>query len=249
MSFYHDLSPKLQAHLATDVHGTKLREFIGSIVLGGNDGIVTTFAVVAGTVGAQLPGSVIIILGLANLLADGVSMGAGTYLSVKSDRDKFRKLRKEELAEIEEEPDMEREEIRHAFQAKGFSGETLERIVATITADKNLWVETMLAEEHGVHEEAADYPLQTAFFTFLSFALFGSIPLLPYFFRFADASRFPSAIGATFAALIVLGTTRSFITKERWFKGPLEIVSIGAVCAAIAFGVGALLRGFVGIIA
>lgn len=249
MSTLRNISPALEAHLAADVHGTRLREFIGSIVLGGNDGIVTTFAVVAGTVGAQLPASVIIILGLANLLADGVSMGAGTYLSVKSDRDKFRKLRREELEEIEKEPAMEREEILRAYQAKGFSGETLERIVETITADKNLWVKTMLAEEHGVHEETTDSPLQTALSTFLSFILFGSIPLMPYLFSIALQEQFLSAIIATFAALVLLGITRSYVTKERWFRGPLEIVSVGAVCAVIAYGVGALLRGFVGIVA
>ena len=107
----------------------------------------------------------------------------------------------------------------------------------------------MLAEEHGVHEETTDSPLQTALSTFLSFILFGSIPLMPYLFSIALQEQFLSAIIATFAALVLLGITRSYVTKERWFRGPLEIVSVGAVCAVIAYGVGALPRGFVGIVA
>jgi VIT1/CCC1 family predicted Fe2+/Mn2+ transporter len=241
-----DLTRALAAHDEADIHGSRLRLFIQDIVLGGNDGIVTTFAVVAGTVGAHLSSAVIIILGLANLLADGLSMGAGVFLSLRSERDRYERIRKEERKEIEDDPEIEREEVRRAFRAKGFEGEMLEHVVQTITADKERWVDAMLHEEHGLLEDGSVHPLFNGFVTFLAFALFGFIPLLPYFFGIPADSRFSVALIATTVALILLGITRSIITRERLLRGPLEIVGVGLLCAAVAYGVGALLRGIVG---
>ncbi len=246
---HSDLQQALAAHEEADIHGSRLREYIQDIVLGGNDGIVTTFAVVAGTAGARLPSVVVIILGLANLLADGISMGAGVYLSLKSERDRYVRLRKEEAQEIDDDPEIEREEVRRAFRKKGFSGEILENVVATITADRERWVDTMMHEEHGLVGSEHERPLLKGFMTFCSFALFGAIPLIPYLLQLPESFQFESALASTTLALILLGVTRSVVTRERIFKGPLEIVSIGLVCAAVAYGVGAALRGVFGIVA
>ncbi|OIO55179.1 hypothetical protein AUJ46_01795 [Candidatus Peregrinibacteria bacterium CG1_02_54_53] len=230
------------------MHGSRLREYIQDIVLGGNDGIVTTFAVVAGTAGARLPSMVVIILGLANLLADGISMGAGVYVSLKSERDRYVRLRKEEAQEIDDDPEIEREEVRRAFRQKGFSGEMLENVVITITADRERWVDAMMHEEHGLAGSEHERPLLKGFMTFCSFAFFGAIPLIPYLLQLPESIQFESALVSTTLALILLGVTRSTVTRERIFKGPLEIVSIGLVCAAVAYGVGAALRGVFGIV-
>jgi len=242
-----NLQQALAAHVEAEIHGSRLREYIQGIVLGGNDGIVTTFAVVAGTVGAHLSSVVVIILGLANLLADGISMGAGVYLSLKSERDRYMRLRKEETQEIEDDPEIEREEVRHAFRARGFAGDLLEQAVATITANKERWVDTMMQEEHGLVGSEHDRPFLKGLITFCSFVVFGSIPLIPYVLALPDSLRFGSALGSTVIALVLLGITRSIVTRERIFKGPLEIVGIGLLCAAVAYGVGAVLRGIVGI--
>lgn len=249
MSRHQSLQKAYEAHQEADIHGSRLRAFIEYIVLGGNDGIVTTFAVVAGTVGADLSVGVVIILGLANLLADGISMGAGAYLSIKSEWDRYMRLRKEESAEIDDDPEIEREEIRRAYAAKGLSGDVLEGAVRAVTEDRERWVDAMLAEEHGIHSGELTNPLLRAFITFLSFVIFGSIPILPYLFSIPEASRFPAALISTFLALLLVGLTRSFITGERWFRGPLEIVSVGLVCAAVAYGIGAFLRTVVGVVA
>ncbi|MDD5751079.1 MAG: VIT1/CCC1 transporter family protein [Candidatus Peribacteraceae bacterium] len=244
-----DLQAAFAAHQAKDIHGSRLRAFIENIVLGGNDGIITTFAVVAGTVGAELSAGIVIILGIANLLADGISMGAGAYLSIKSERDRYVRLRKEEAEEIDEDPEVEREEIRRAYRAKGMSGAVLEGAVQAITADRERWVDAMLAEEHGMHASELENPLLRGVITFFSFIVFGSIPIIPYLLGVADAQRFPAAITATVIALLAVGLTRSTITGERWFRGPLEIVSVGLVCAAVAYGIGAFLRTVVGVVA
>lgn len=234
-------------HQKSEIHGHYLGPVIQDIVYGGNDGIVTTFAVVAGTAGAELPHVIVIILGLANLFADGLSMASGAFLSIKSERDQYERLRKEELEEIKQIPEMEREEIRAAYEAKGFSGDDLERIVEVITADEKVWVDTMMQEEHKMMEEATAKPMLHAVTTFCAFALFGSIPLLPYLFRAARDARFTIAIISTFLALAVLGFTRSYVTRERLLRGPFEIMSVGALAAFVAYGVGVALKSIVGI--
>ncbi|MCF7845037.1 MAG: VIT1/CCC1 transporter family protein [Kiritimatiellales bacterium] len=243
-----NLQQRYKEHQQSDVHGLWIREYVRDIVFGGNDGIVTTFAVVAGTMGAQLEHSVVIILGVANLIADGLSMATGTYLSLRSEHDKYQRLRKEELQEIEDDPEVEAEEVRRAYRAKGFEGEDLEKAVSIITSDKKRWADVMMQEEHGLTEEASGKPALHGFLTFVSFVIFGSIPILPYIIGITHNSRFTIAIISTFCALVLLGTSRSYLTKERLIRGPIEIVSIGALGAFAAFGVGVLLKNVVGVI-
>lgn len=236
------MKQRLKEHKLEERHGSKLGPFIQDIVYGGNDGIVTTFAVVAGTVGADLPHYVVIILGLANLVADGTSMGTGSYLAIKSEMDHFEKLRKEEIDEIEEMPDIEKAEVREAYEQKGFTGKDLDTVVEIITSDKDVWADVMMAEEHGLIRDSGAHPIIHGVMTFSSFLVFGSIPLLPYLLRLNADSRFAIAIWSTFAALSILGLTRSIVTKERIFRGPIEIVTVGALGAFVAYGIGVLLR-------
>ena len=238
---------ELRAHLAEEKHGHQMGSFIHDIVYGGNDGIVTTFAVVAGTMGADLPHGIIVILGLANLLADGISMGTGSYLSLKSERDQYFRLRKEEEKEIDDHPELERAEIAMYMEKKGFKGEDLKRATDVITSDKDVWLDTMMYEEHGMSIDMTNNPLMHGIATFCAFGVFGSIPLLPYLFGAATDARFGIAIVATAIALIALGLTRSVITKERLIRGPIEILTVGALGAVAAYIVGTLLKEVVGV--
>lgn len=230
-----------------EAHGHRLGPFIHDVVYGGNDGIVTTFAVVAGAVGADLPSGVIVILGLANLLADGTSMGTGAYLSLRSERDQYKRIRREELQEIDEKPAEETQEIRDAFQYRGFTGEDLHRAVRVITSRKDVWADTMMWVEHQMAPEMFAKPLVHGIITFVSFVIFGSIPLLPYLFGMDPENRFTIAVISTGIALIILGLTRSIVTRERLFRGPLEILSVGAIGAIVAYIIGVALKGIVGI--
>src|SRR5690554_6625761 len=103
-----DHSPRA---IAARLQETREQSYLRDAVLGGIDGAVTTFAVVAGSIGASLPGGVVVVLGVANLLADGLSMGVGNYLGVRSENQRREELRREEYREIEVMPDGEREEI------------------------------------------------------------------------------------------------------------------------------------------
>ncbi len=240
------LTKALAEHRASEPHGSGVGNYVQDIVYGANDGIITTFAVVSGVAGARLAPYVVIVLGFANVLADALSMGLGNYLSIRSKRDNYHRVLKEEMTEIQQIPEIEREEVREIYRAKGFSGVDLETVTRIITADKRVWADTMMREEHGLAPEDTSRPVLHGFVTFVAFIVFGSIPILSYILPVADASRFTVTIVATGIALLVVGLLRSWITRERMFKGPLEILSIGAVCAVAAYVVGVMLRGFVG---
>jgi hypothetical protein len=136
----------IKARLARGPRSNYLRDWI----YGGIDGAVTTFAIVAGVTGADLSARVVLLLGFANLLADGFAMAASNYIGTKAERDDYDRVLGIEQKHIALVPEGEREEIRQIFEAKGFSGDDLERIVAVITADRMLWAKTMAVEEYGL---------------------------------------------------------------------------------------------------
>ena len=137
----------IKERLARGPHTNYLRDWI----YGGIDGAVTTFAIVAGVSGADLAATVVLVLGFANLMADGLAMAASNYSGTKAERDDYVRVLGIERKHIAIVPDGEREEIRQIFAAKGFAGEDLERIVTVISSNPRLWAETMAAEESGFH--------------------------------------------------------------------------------------------------
>lgn len=248
MMIYMSITPEqLARHKKEEAHGHRLGAYIREIVYGGNDGIVTTFAVVAGTVGADLPNYIIIILGLANLFADGLSMATGAYLSEKAEVAQMKRIRGEEEKEIEEHPELERAEIEEYLKKMGFTGNDLKRTLDVVTSDTKRWVDVMMIAEHGYTGSEDSHPLLDGIMTFMSFTLFGAIPLIPYFVTIDQSSRFTVAIVSTFAALVLLGAARSYVTREKMYRGPIEIVFVGALGAFVAYGVGILLRSVVGV--
>jgi VIT1/CCC1 family predicted Fe2+/Mn2+ transporter len=201
--------------------------------------------VVAGAAGANLSISVVIILGMANLFADGFSMSVGNFLSTRAERDAYDRHRKTEIWEIENLPEKEVEEIREIYAAKGFSGALLEEVVQVITANKEVWLETMMREELGLVKDDK-MPYKTAGVTFISFLLIGVIPLLSYlfapFFPAGDNRLFIISCAATGLALAIIGQLKSIVTgKSRW-RGTLETVALGGLAAFVAYYVGFVLE-------
>lgn len=221
--------------------------YLRDFVYGAIDGCVTTFAVVAGVVGADLSQSVIVILGFANLLADGFSMGVGNYLGTKIEMQRLARARRIEERHIENIPEGEQEEIRQIFRQKGFEGELLERIVAVITADRRLWVETMLREEWGLSLHP-HMPLKAAWVTFGAFCLVGFVPLIPYtiltFFVDGVATLFTVACIVTMITFFGIGTLKSKVVEVSWWKAGLETFMMGGIAAVLSYVVGYLLRQF-----
>lgn len=221
-------------------------KYIGDAVYGAIDGMVTTFAVVSGVVGAELSTSIILVLGFANLFADGFSMAAGNYLSKKSEKDYHREEYNREKWEVENYPKGEIEEIREIYKAKGFSGADLEKAVNIITSDKERWVNTMMLEELGIVPDDKS-PLKAAAITFISFVLWGFLPLLTfvllYFFPSLNKQAFLISCIVTAMAIFVAGSLRSLIIAKTWFRAGLEMLTIGGAAASVAYIVGYLLRG------
>jgi vacuolar iron transporter family protein len=226
---------------------SRYEKYLGPFVYGGIDGCVTTFAVVAGSVGAGLESSVIIILGFANLLADGFSMSIGAYLSSKSERSYYHKQKAIEYWEIDNLPEKEKEEIRDIYREKGFEGETLEKIVQVITADKERWVNVMMKEELGMTLEEKS-PLRIGTVTYISFLLIGFIPLLIYVWDYITplkSNLFLLSSLLTGTGFIIIGTLKSYITQTSILRGIFETLLLGIIAALVAYYVGSWLESLI----
>ncbi len=219
--------------------------YLGDAVLGGIDGCVTTFAIVTGAIGAGFSSSIIIILGFANLLADGFSMAVSNYQSTKSEHEFLDDAKQTEERHINLHPQGEKEEIRQIFTNKGFSGNTLEEIVTVITGDKKLWINTMLQEEWGLRLDAPN-PYKAAIATFLAFLVVGIVPILPFLIPALsrDATYFSSII-STSMAFAGIGMIKGKLLNLSMIKSGFETLVTGGAAAGISYLVGYLLHDIV----
>jgi len=218
------------------------RQNISDAVLGGIDGCITTFAVISGSVGAGFPSSVAIILGFSNLFADGFSMAVSNYESSKAEQEYFDSVKRSEERHIKEVPEGEREEIRQIFSAKGFSGELLDRVVETITANKEVWIETMLVEEHGLGK-TRQAPSISAAVTFLAFVAVGAIPLMPYIASSLDAGQqFLISSVLAGAMFFLIGTLKSIALAKPFFLSGVSTLLTGGAAAGLAYFTAHILR-------
>ncbi len=242
---FRDHSPKaISERLAAGPRPSYLKDF----VYGGIDGAVTTFAVVSGVAGAGLSPAVVIVLGLANLLADGFSMAVSNFLATRADLQEREKTRAQEHLEIDHHPEGEREEVRQIYARKGFRGEQLEHAVAVITADRERWVDTMLQEEHGLGLQPGG-AVRAALTTFAAFFCVGALPLITFLVNwwapgtFARPFLWSSVL--TGVAFFAVGALKGRFVNHPWHRSGLETAAVGAVAAALAYGVGLLLRDLV----
>ena len=193
-------------------------------------------------VGADLSSRVVLILGAANLLADGFSMAAGNYAATKAELDDYERLRRMEERHIRLVPDGEREEIRQLFQAKGFEGADLEKAVSVITSSKTRWVDMMMAEEHGLPPVSRS-PMMAGLATFAAFLLCGLVPLLPFVAGLtADITL---SVAMTALVFFAIGSLKSRWSTASWWRSGTETLLIGLFAAAVAYTVGVLLKSIV----
>ena len=231
----------VRARLQASSH-SYLRDF----VYGAIDGIVTTFAVVAGVAGAGLEDRVVIILGAANLLADGFSMAVSNLLGSRAEAQQRAQALLDEERQIDLFPEGEREEIRQIYAAKGLRGDTLEAVVEAITADRELWLRTMITEELG-YASSERSPMRAAMTTFLAFVALGALPLLIFaaqsFAGIEVDAPFVWSAALTALAFFAVGTFKSRFVEQAWWKAGLETLALGGVAAGLAYVVGIVLQG------
>ena len=219
--------------------------YLADAVLGGIDGCVTTFAVVAGSVGGGLSGTVIIILGFANLVADGFSMAISNYLGAKTEVERLANARLSEGQQIDESPEEERGEIREIFSRKGFSGPVLETIVETITSSRELWLDTMVQEELGM-QITQRRPIYAAIATFAAFVAMGIFPLLPFLIsRLSLLHAFVASVIITAVAFGAIGVAKGAILNRKPVRSGFETLAVGGGAAVLAYLIGDLIRRLV----
>jgi len=240
---------KAFAHVAKEEHGGAGSQYIGNMVYGGLDGIITTFAVVSGVAGANLGANIVLILGVANLLADGLSMAIGAYLSEKSEKEYYNNERKRETWEVENYPEGERLELKEIYKSQGYPDSDIEQLVKIKTAHKKRWVDTMMVEELGLLADDKK-PLTGSLVTFASFLIAGALPLLSYlvglFVEIPMNIAFYISIGLSGLALFALGAAKVKVTGLKPIRSGLEMLIVGGLAASVAYGVGVLLKGIGG---
>ena len=236
------------AAAATEEHGSASSKFIGSLVYGGLDGIITTFAVVSGVAGAQLDPGIVIILGLAKLFGDGFSMATGAYLSSKSEKEYYQREREREAWEVDHFPEGEKAELIEIYLSQGYPLEDAEKLVEIKSKEEERWVNAMMLEELGLMENTAN-PFTEAGYTLVAFIVAGAIPLLAYLADFIFNLQIPAtqsffiSMALSGLALFGLGAAKVKITERNPFRSGLEMLIVGGAAAGVAYLIGALLKG------
>jgi VIT1/CCC1 family predicted Fe2+/Mn2+ transporter len=225
-------------HETTDPH--RRTPWLADVILGGQDGIVNVLGVVLGVAAATASARVVLVAALAAAFAESISMAAVAYTSTTAAGDMYKSERAREYRHINTVPHLERAEIRDIYARKGFSGELLEKIVETITSNKDVWVAVMMAEEHGLTDVDRSKSLRSALVVGAA-SLFGSlVPLTPFLFLPLFAAACGSVLLAAFT-LFTFGAYKARATVGHPFKSGLELALIGTLSALVGYGVGALL--------
>lgn len=234
---------------ATGKQRHSAREYVRDLVYGGLDGIVTTFAVVSAVVGSNLGAEVVLVLGAANLVADGFSMGAGAYLSAKSEHEYYEQQRNAEAEQIDGDPEQGRNELYDIYRNHGYDDHESDALTSIQTRRKERWVDAMLV--YGANLLRGNRkPLYEGLVTFVAFCLAGLVPLLAYLigmFRPVNGrNMFVISIGLSALALFGLGSAKTLVTKQGWLRSGIEMLLIGGLAALVAYGIGAWLGGLGG---
>lgn len=220
----------------------KIGEYLKDAVYAANDGIITTFAVVAGVVGASLDPLVILVLGFANLFADGISMASGNYLGTKSEKDLYSKERARNKRLLAEDKSTYKQRIVNFLSKKGYQEKELNVLAELITHNDKFALDFIMHEEVGLVEQEAARPAKGAFVTLLFFMIAGLVPLLPYLFFSGTGNTFLYASLFTAFALFGVGAMRSVFSARSWLYSGLEMLSVGGLAAIVAYLVGFIIK-------
>ncbi len=223
-------------------------DYFKEVIYGGIDGIVTTFAVVAGFAGAalssdsatQLSFLIVLLFGLANLFADAASMGLGNFLSVRSEKDLYKVNREAEREIIIKNCDSEVIETIQILEDKGFSAEDAVALADTYRRNEEYWLDFMMNHKHKESDPRGENEIFTGLATFLSFMVFGTVPLLPFILQESGdpAVAFTYSIIGTFSALVLLGILKWRVIGSAFLSSLFEVVAVGGTAAVLAYFVG-----------
>lgn len=245
LSVYSHAAPGHPLPTTLEEVGKRHRDVSGggnlrAAVFGVNDGLVSNASLILGVAGASANSSVILLSGVAGLLAGAFSMAAGEYVSVRSQREMFEHQIGLERAELAQYPEEEAEELALIYAARGLSREDAQKLAKAVISDPAQALDTLAREELGLNPEDLGSPWGVAIFSFLSFAAGALVPLLP-FFALSGGRALVISIGVTALALFAVGAAISLFTGRSAVRDGLRMLFIGAAAGALTYAIGKLL--------
>ena len=213
---------------------------VGQIILGAQDGIVNVLGIVLGIAIATNNSILVLLAGFAGASAESISMAAVAYTTAKTRKDYYDAMWAKEEYEIKVMPRIEKLEVRVIYSEKGFRGKALDNIVKTVCSDKNLWIKTMMKEEHGLSESENEHPVKEGIVVGLS-AFIGSIlPLIVFVFVPLISVTEASIASIVLSAIVLfgIGYYKGKIIGRGIFKSGIELAIIGIIAAIVGFLIG-----------
>jgi VIT1/CCC1 family predicted Fe2+/Mn2+ transporter/rubrerythrin len=215
--------------------------WIGDAIYGVNDGLGAIFGIVSGVSGATLGNSSLVLLaGIAGMIASALSMGSGAYLAAKSEREIYEAELHREREALRANPDSAKEELSIFYQLKGLPEEDASKVAAYLSANPDQLIKTLTAEKLNLTEDALSNPVQSALTGSISTAIGAFIPIIPFFFL----TGFPAVIAAAVISLIAhfaVGAAKSLVTVRSWWSSGLEMTIVGAIEGAVTYSIGFVL--------
>jgi VIT1/CCC1 family predicted Fe2+/Mn2+ transporter len=210
---------------------------VRDVIFGANDGLVSILALVAGVYGAITESHPILIAGIAGAVAGAISMGAGAYLSSKSEKEMTEKESDRKGIKRKGTPEEEREKLVKFYQARGFKRQDAEAVVDKVTSQMESAEPYTIGEEIGLTSEESWPPIKAAAFTGLSFAIVSLIPILPFAFMKVTPAVITAVI-ASIACLFGVGASKAIFTRQSWIRSGLEMMAIGALASVATYAIG-----------
>lgn len=247
----HHAAPRSRFHAAPpageEEEHSAVRNYVRDLILGFNDGLVSVFAAVAGVAAAAQSATVVVLAGLAFAVAGALSMGLGEYLSTKSQSEYYAAEGARERDHIRKYPKLEREEVLDMLRQKQYPPELVERIADHVISDEDRFVDFMMREEFGVGQESERSPLVAMGLIMLAFAVGAVLPLLPFLLGAGGTRGLLIATALSLGGLVGAGAVKGVTSGLRWWRSALEMAALGAVAAAITYGVGVAVRVWFGL--
>ncbi len=219
----------------------KLSSLVREIVFGMEDGMVSTLGAISGIAVGSQDKFMVILSGLVIIAVESISMGIGSYLSNRSQREVERRLLQEEREEIEKYPQAEKKELEEMYKADGWPAELAKHMSEAAASDKRLMLKEMAYRELSLIPGGGSTPLLNAMAMYFSYIGGGLVPLFAYFFLPIKVAT-PLSIVVTLIGLFTLGVVITKYTKKSWWKSGLRIMLIGGLAFMVGMAVGEIVK-------
>jgi len=226
-------------HLQKDPH--RRTSSLSDFILGAQDGLVNVLGVILGIAAATNDARIVLVAGLATTFAESISMGAVAFTTTLADADHYQSELEREYRHVQEAPNLETQEIREIYEIKGFKGKLLDRIVETVTANTDVWVAVMMAEEHQLAPVDRKQAFRAAWVVGLSAIIGSLVPLAPFMFLSIATSMWASVV-VTALVLFAIGAYKARVTIGKPMRSGIEMAAIGTISALAGYLVGIILK-------